>query len=184
MVSIKSKNWLSRRNVCRCNSQGSATGGADEQADDISGDADDPTSGGRRRRPPGRLLSHVRGNGGTGWRSKSRRHVRRALSGRRKHPEVLRVFLQARRPRQTVQVRRPEVQQLLQMRAKVLVHVRYRRESWIEGMVTKCQDSVVIPPSRVEFFKKKIKYQYFLSSLVYLSRWIYLEKLYITLEYF
>lgn len=133
MVSIKNENQLSRSNVCHCNSQGRATGGS-EQADDISGDADDPASGKRRGRPSGRLLSYDRGNGGTGRRSKSSGHVRRALSGWRERPEVLRVLLQARRPRQTVQVCRSEVQQPVQMRAKVLVHVRYHPEFWIKGI--------------------------------------------------
>lgn len=121
--------------MTRCDSQGSAIGGADEQVDDVSGVADDPASGRRRRWPPGRLLPYDRGNGRAGRRSKSTKHVRRALSGRRERPEVLRVLLQVRRPRQAVQVHRPEVQQPVQMRAKVLVYVRYRGESWIEGTI-------------------------------------------------
>lgn len=107
-----------------------AIGGA-VQADDISGDADDPAWGRGRRQPSGRLLSCGRGNGATAWRSNSRRYVRPTLSGRRERPEVLRVLLQGRRSQQAVQVRRPEVQQPVQMRAKVLVHVRYRPESRI-----------------------------------------------------
>lgn len=54
------------------------------------------------------------------------------------------------------------------MRAKVLVHVRYRPESWIGGMIAKRQDSVVIPPSRVAFlfFFFKGDYTYILSMAV------------------
>jgi len=134
-VDYKYKNWLNRRNVCRCNSQGRTTRGVDEQADDISRDADD-TASRRRGRPPGRLLSYDRGNGRTVWRSNSRRHVRRALSRWRERPEILRVLLQARRCRQAVQVRRSEIQQPVHMRTKAFVYVRYHQESWIEGIIT------------------------------------------------
>lgn len=126
------------------------------------------------------MLSCGRGNGATAWRSNSGRHVRPTLSGRRERPEVLRVFLQGRRSQQAVQVRRPEVQQPVQMRAKVFVHVRYRPEPWIGGMIAKHQDSVVILPSRVAFlfpffFLKEIVLIF--SRLQYLSRLsVYLKK--------
>ena len=83
--------------------------GGHDQADDLSRDEHDSTTRRRRGRPSSGLLPYGRGNGGTGRRSKSGKHVRPAVSGWPERPEVLRVLLQARRPRQAVQVHRPEV---------------------------------------------------------------------------
>lgn len=107
--------------------------GGHDQADDLSRDEHDSTTRRRRGRPSSWLLPYGRGNGGTGRRSKSGKHVRPAVSGWPERPEVLRVLLQARRPRQAVQVHRPEVHQPVQMCAEVLIHLRYHWKFWIDG---------------------------------------------------